>query len=109
MRCKTDVMRVAKEHSVDMFEQVLVLDSSWDTEAAIIRGVRLVALGGLDIVEEVYYDLFEWVPTKMRWQIDQISRLEPMLFTVIKNVVTVKTTIVMFVDLGETKVDYQLE
>ena len=29
-----------------------------------------------------------------------------MLFTVIKNVVTVKTTIVMFVDLGETKVDY---
>ena len=29
-----------------------------------------------------------------------------MLFTVIKKVVTVKTTIVMFVDLGETKVDY---
>ena len=29
-----------------------------------------------------------------------------MLFTVIKNLVTVKTTIVMFVDLGETKVDY---
>ena len=29
-----------------------------------------------------------------------------MLFTVIKNVVTVKTIIVMFVDLGETKVDY---
>ena len=70
MRCKIDVMRVAKEHSVDMFEQVLVLDSSWDTKAAIIRGVRLVALGGLDILEEVYYDLFEWVPTKMRWQID---------------------------------------
>ena len=70
MRCKTDVMRVAKEHSIDIIEQVLVLDSSWDTEADIIRGVRLVALGGLDIVEEVYYDLFEWVPTKMRWQID---------------------------------------
>ena len=29
-----------------------------------------------------------------------------MLFTVIKNVVTVKTIIVMFVDLGETKGDY---
>ena len=70
MRCKTDVMRVAKEHSIDIIEQVLVLDSSWDTEAVIIRGVRLVALGGLDILEEVYYDLFEWVPTKMRWQID---------------------------------------
>ena len=98
MRCKTDVMRVAKEHSVNIIEQVLVLDSSWDTEAVIIRGVRLVALGGLDILEEVYYDLFEWVPTKMRWQIDQINRLEPMLFTVIKNVVTVKTIIVMFVD-----------
>ena len=70
MRCKIDVMRVAKEHSVDIIEQVLVLDSSWDTKAAIIRGVRLVALGGLDILEEVYYDLFEWVPTKMRWQID---------------------------------------
>ena len=70
MRCKTDVMRVAKEHSVNIIEQVLVLDSSWDTKAAIIRGVRLVALGGLDILEEVYYDLFEWVPTKMRWQID---------------------------------------
>ena len=109
MRCKTDVMRVAKEHSIDIIEQVLALDSSWDTESAIIRGVRLVALGGLDILEEVYYDLFEWLPTKMRWQIDQISRLEPMLFTVIKNVVTVKTIIVMFVDLGETKGDYQLE
>ena len=70
MRCKTDVMRVAKEHSIDIIEQVLVLNSSWDTEAVIIRGVRLVALGGLDILEEVYYDLFEWVPTKMRWQID---------------------------------------
>ena len=70
MRCKTDVMRVAKEHSVNIIEQVLVLDSSWDTEAVIIRGVRLVALGGLDILEEVYYDLFEWLPTKMRWQID---------------------------------------
>ena len=70
MRCKTDVMRVAKEHSVDIIEQVPELDSSWDTEAAIIRGVRLVALDGLDIVEEVYYDLFEWVLTKTRWQID---------------------------------------
>ena len=70
MRCKIDVMRVAKEHSIDIIEQVLVLNSSWDTEAVIIRGVRLVALGGLDILEEVYYDLFEWVPTKMRWQID---------------------------------------
>ena len=70
MRCKIDVMRVAKEHSVNIIEQVLALDSSWDTKATIIRGVRLVALGGLDIVEEVYYDLFEWVPTKMRWQID---------------------------------------
>ena len=70
MRCKTDVIRVAKEHFVDIIEQVLVLDSSWDTEAAIIRGVRLVVLGGLDILEEVYYDSFEWVPTKMRWQID---------------------------------------
>ena len=109
MRCKIDVMRVAKEYSIDIIKQVPVLDSSWDTEAAIIRGVRLIALGGLDIVEEVYYDLFEWVPMKMRWQIDQISRLEPMLFTVIKNLVTVKTTIMMFVDLDETMVDYQLE
>ena len=32
-----------------------------------------------------------------------------MLFTAIKKAVTVKTTIMMFVDLGETKVDYQLE
>ena len=29
-----------------------------------------------------------------------------MLFTVIKNLVTVKTTIVMFVDLDETMEDY---
>ena len=29
-----------------------------------------------------------------------------MLFNVMKNLVTVKTTIVMFVDLGETMVDY---
>ena len=29
-----------------------------------------------------------------------------MFLTVIKNLVTVKTTIVMFVDLGETKEDY---